>query len=111
MSQSEGSASPAEPARKRNDPGVLGEGTPGSRIKAAWAKARSGLSLKEWVFNTHPSVAELTDISAWVESKRPGGGEAAVKARRERNKEQRSLRALAQAAQKSQKGGGRGGSR
>ena len=113
MVQNEGSAAPAEPARKRGNPGILGKGTPGSRIKSAWRASKSTETLKQWLFNTIPTPVDAADVDRWVESKRPGGGDAAVKARRERRRANQSARAIARAAKKSSgsKKGGSGGSR
>jgi hypothetical protein len=74
--------------KKRGNPGKLGTGSAGSRLKSMWRKSGSKLSLKQFV-----CADILTDDGkAWLSNKRPGGSD---QQRAERKAKGARVRALA----------------
>ena len=81
----------------------VGDGTPGKRVKAAWRRAHSNMSLKAWVrtLAVLDDGNELkADATRWTVSKRSGGSDAQRRERASRIRERRSINSAARASRR-----------
>jgi hypothetical protein len=88
------------------------EGTPGTRVKAAWSRSGGGASLKAWTRQVASLSEDSTlqaDAKQWLASKRHGGTDEQRNERKLLRRERRSANATAAAAKKS-KGSNKQGS-
>lgn len=108
----------ATTAKKRGHRGDLGDGTPGSRLKARWKAAKSKVSFRSWLRaelkTKGPAHVDSMDIVTWLDSKKPHGGPATLsdrQARRERiavlnsNRQAKSAKGKMQVPKKDSRGG------